>query len=129
MAQAQKELDPKKSTGKVLLRKKLNAEIRKTADMKEGDTFQGKYVDFNERPWNQIDKETGEIETKAIPQFIFEKENGERVILMGDAGLKNCMGNAGVSKGDFIEIVKMGMQDLGGGRRVNQYDIFQLTAQ
>lgn len=129
MAKAQNTEVTKKEGAKVVLRKKLNAEIKKTADMKPGDTFSGKYIDFNERPWNQVDKETGEIETKAIPQFIFENAGGERVILMGDAGLKNCMANAGVTKGDTIEIVKMGMQDLGGGRRVNQYDIFQLTEQ
>lgn len=114
------------------LRKKVTAKIMKTADMKPGDTFRGKFVSQTERPW--VDKTTGE--EKIIPQFNFdsidmvdEAGNPDRIVLLGDAGLKNAMVSAAVEPGDVIEIEKHEQVDLGGGRRANQYDIFQLTPQ
>lgn len=108
------------------LRKKVTALIKKSSDMNPGDTFQGKFISQTERPW--VDKTTGE--EKIIPQFNFsDLTTGERVVMLGDAGLKNAMTSAAVEAGDVIEIQKLEQVELGGGRRANQYDIFQLTPQ
>jgi len=112
---------------KVIFRRaaKITAKIQKTADMKVGEVFRGKYVSFTERPW--LDKTTGE--EKIIPQYNFEDlENGERLVLLGDAGLKNAMISAAVEPGDRIEIEKHEQVELTAGRRANQYDIYQLSA-
>ena len=93
MAKAQAANETQEKSGKVMLRKKVTAKITKTADMKTGDTFKGKFISQTERPW--VDKTTGE--EKMIPQFNFNDiETGERVVLLGDAGLKNAMTSAAV---------------------------------
>ena len=115
-------------TKKVVFRraKKVTAKIVKTADLKPGETIRGKYVGFSERPW--LNKETGE--EKTIPQYTFEDlETTERFVVMGDAGFKNAMISAAIEANDIIEVEKHPQVDLGGGKRVNQYDIFQLAAQ
>lgn len=115
-------------TKKVIFKraKKVTAKIIKTADLNPGDTIRGKYIGFSERPW--LDKETGE--EKTIPQYTFEDlENAERFVVMGDAGFKNAMIGASVEPNEVIEIEKHEQVDLGGGKRVNQYDIYQLAAQ
>lgn len=111
-------------TTKNYTRKKVTAKIIKLADLKPGQKIMGRYTNHNTRPW--LDKETGE--EKEINQFHFENpENGERFLVFADAGFVNAMSSAAVEKGDLIEAEKLEMVDLGGGRRVNQYDIFQLT--
>lgn len=108
------------------LRKKVTAKIMKTADMDVGAKFVGKFISQTERPW--LDKTTGE--EKMIPQFNFsDLESGERVVLLGDAGLKNAITSAAVEPNDVIEIEKLEQVELTGGRRANQYDVFQLTPQ
>ena len=102
-------------------RKKITTDIIKAADMKTGEKVEGVYKGFTERPW--LDKADGE--EKMIPQFAFERADKSRFLLMGDAGLKNAIFNSGVKEGDDIEIVKLDKVDLGGGKRVNQYEIFQ----
>lgn len=103
--------------------KKITAEIVKLSDFDAGHTVQGKYITKTERPWT--DKSTGE--EKIIPVFVFENQNGERFNIFGDAGLVNAMSGAAVKENQWIEIEKLDQVDLGGGKRVNQYDIFELT--
>ena len=103
--------------------KKITAEIVKLSDFDAGHTVQGKYITKTERPW--IDRTTGE--EKIIPVFVFENQNGERFNIFGDAGLVNAMSGAAVKENQWIEIEKLDQVDLGGGKRVNQYDIFELT--
>ncbi len=104
-------------------RKKLTAKIMKCADLEVGQEVSGTFTGDSERPW--MDKESGE--EKMIPQYHFEDPTTkERFVLFGDAGLRNAMTSAGVQKGDKIAIQKLDKVDLGGGRRVNQYDIYQL---
>lgn len=107
-------------------RKKLNATVVSAAKMAVGEELTGTFIELTERPWQEVDKETGEVTEKHIPQALFEGEHGARTILMGNAGLKNALLNAGVKKGDKIAVVKMPKSDLGGGRTVNNFDIFAL---
>lgn len=108
----------------MIQRRKLNARIVKLSDLEPGEKVVGKYLGQSERPW--LDKETGE--EKIITQFLFEESGSDaRFMVFGDAGFKNTFSSAGVTKDDVIEIEKLEMKDLGGGRRVNQYDIYQLS--
>lgn len=91
--------------------------------MKSGDEVEGKYVGKNTGPW--IDKATGE--EKELTRLFFEKEDGQKFILFEDGGLRNALANAMVKEGDFVVIKKLEKTDLGGGRSVNQYDIFQYS--
>ena len=102
-------------------RKKLNAEVLKLSDEDVGFSFKGKLMGESDRPWT--DPKTGEV--KNIHQYLFEKDNGERVVVFGDGGLNNVMNAACIEKGAKIEIVKLGQKDISGSRRVNQYDIFE----
>lgn len=106
-------------------RKKITAQILKFSDYPVGHKFQGVLVAMGqERPW--VDKTTGE--QKNIPLFTFEdKETKERTTVFGDSGLVNAMTSAGCTPGDWLEIEKLEQVDLGGGKRVNQYDIYQLA--
>lgn len=107
-----------------LKRKKITAEIVKLSEMDAGDSITGIYKGQSKRPWT--DKSTGEV--KEITQVLFENpENQERYNVFADAGFLNALSAAGVKENTLIEVVKLEMVDLGGGRRVNQYDIFELT--
>lgn len=98
--------------------RKISTDVLK---LEPGDKIEGIYLDQNERPW--ADKTTGEAKT--ITALLFEKDNKERVIVFQDAGLKSAMQNAMIKVGDHVVIEKKAKTDLGGGRSVNQYDIFQ----
>lgn len=102
---------------------KITAEILKFSDHEAGFTFQGKYLEKTERPW--MDKESGE--EKIIPVFQFETDKGTRVNVFGDAGLVNAINGASVKPGQWIEIEKAEQIELKGGRRVNQYEIYELN--
>lgn len=106
-------------------RKKITAQIVKMADLKTGETVKGKYLGQSEREW--FDHTDGQ--TKMIPQFHFEAMNQDknRFNVFGDAGLKNAMSSAGVTEGQFIEIEKCDQKDIGNGRRVNSYEIYELN--
>lgn len=88
--------------------------------MEPGDTLEGKYLTQTTGPW--LDKATGE--EKELTRLFFEMENGEKVIIFQDGGLRNAMSNAMVKEGDVIRIEKLEKAPLHGGRSVNQYDIF-----
>lgn len=90
--------------------------------MEPGDEVEGKYVGKTSGPW--IDKKTGE--EKELTRLFFEKPDGTKFIIFEDGGLRNCLANAMVKEGDHILIKKLEKTDLGGGRTVNQYDIFQV---
>lgn len=103
--------------------KKVNAEILKFSAHKPGFTFRGKLLGRSEKPW--VDKDDGE--EKIIPVFHFENETHERINVFGDAGLVNAISGANIQEGQWIEIEKGEQHDLGGGKRVNQYNIYELT--
>lgn len=101
--------------------KKLNAETVKLSKMKVGTELEGI---FKSRGTKQItDKETGEL--KAVPNFIMEKEGGERFTFLADAGFISTFEDCGIEEGNYIKVVKGEQADIGNGRRVNTYDIFK----
>lgn len=97
--------------------KKRNATILK---MEAGDKFTGIFKGKSVAPW--LDHATGE--TKDLTRLHFISENGERVVIFEDAGLRNAMANSQVLEDETITLVKLEKTDLKGGRSVNQWDIY-----
>lgn len=109
---------------KAPIRKKITAEIIKMADKKAGETITGKFLEQTQREW--FDDKDGE--TKMIPVFHFENiQTKERFNVFGDAGLVNAMNGASVKPNMIIEIEKQAKKDIGGGRSVNSYEIYELN--
>lgn len=97
--------------------KKVSVEILKLEPSESAEgTLKGKTTG----PWT--DKATGE--ERELTRLHFEREDGSKFIIFEDGGLRNAMANAMVKEGDFIRIVKGEKTPMGGGRTVNQYDIF-----
>lgn len=88
--------------------------------MEPGDTFEGTFKGRTEGPW--VDKTTGE--EKSLVRLHFTREDGTKAILFEDGGLRNSLANAMVKEGDFIRLVKGEKSSLGGGRTVNQWDVY-----
>ena len=107
-------------------RRKITAAIIKSADLNPGDSVKGVFLGAGEREW--VDKANGG-EVKMIPTFFFQTSptDQSRFTLFGDAGLKNAITSANVQENAYIEIEKQEQVDLGSGKRVNNYDIFQLN--
>lgn len=104
-------------------KQKLTVEMVDLKDQGENASLVGVYRGQTTRPW--LEKSTG-VE-KPLTTVVFEDPNtGARSAMFQDAGLKNAMEQSLVKEGDFIEIVYLGKTDIGGGRTVNQYDIFAL---
>lgn len=105
------------TTPKKRVFKKATTEIVK---LEPGDKIQGKYVGKNTGP--RIDKQTGE--EKELTRLFFQRDDETKFILFEDGGLRNAMANAMVNEGDWLEIEKHEKTSIGGGRSVNQYDIY-----
>ncbi len=73
-------------------------------------------------PW--IDKQTGEEST--LTKLHFRRDDGSKFVIFEDGGLKNQLSNAMVNEGDYIQLKKGELASLGGGRTVNQWEIFQV---
>jgi len=106
-------------------RTKLTAEYVDMKDMGVHSKFLGRFIGSQTGPW--VDKTTGE--EKTLTKLIFDKLSPEltilgRCILFQDRGLEKAMEDAVVVPGSAIELEYLGQLDLGGGKRVNQYDIF-----
>lgn len=97
--------------------KKATAEIIK---LQAGEAVEGIFTGSMDGPW--MDKKTGE--EKTLTRLYFTKTDGEKFILFEDGGLRNAMANAGVKENMLIRIEKGEKAALGGGRSVNQYDIY-----
>lgn len=97
--------------------KKRNARIVK---LEAGERFTGTFVGRNFAPWTN--KENGEV--KDLFRLHFLAEDGERVVVYEDAGLKNAMINSLVTEGEKITLVKLDKLALEGDRSVNQWDIY-----
>ena len=97
--------------------KKSNADIKK---LSPGDKIEGFYRGQTTAPW--LDKVTGEM--KDLTRLHFETDKLEKFIIFQDGGLKNAMANAMVKEGDYIMVEKLETTPLGGGREVNNYNIY-----
>lgn len=101
---------------------KLNLDIRQGLLEKEGDSLAAVYLAtiFG----TKLDKQTGE-ERELNKLVLLDPTTGDRYMIFQDAGIKKAM-EGSVDVGDFIELVYMGTKDIGNGKRLNTYDIFQL---
>lgn len=70
----------------------------------------------------KVDKKTGE--ESELTRLFLQKDNGDKIIVFEDGGMRNALANAMVKEGDYVKIVKLEKSSLGGGRTVNNYDIF-----
>lgn len=111
-----------KSTNKEYTRKKISVPI-----IKIGDDGLLRGVLLGTRTTDIMDKETGELKEVSVLMFSPEPESDERFQMLADRGLVNALKWADVKDGDFIEVQKLEKKDLGGGKTVNQYDVFQLS--
>lgn len=104
---------------------KLNAEVVKLSELEAGESVKGKYLGSAVRPW--VDHQTGA--TKELTSHVFEKldKTGERFSVFEDAGLRSALAASLVKEGQRIEIVKGEQVALGGGKRVNTYDVYPLN--
>lgn len=99
---------------------KVNVDIKKLE--KAGESFIGKLTGTSERPWKEVNRETGAVVEKVIKQYHFTDTQGKNpFIYFGDAGFVNTMLSANIKEGDVIRATKEGMTDLGGGKKVNDY--------
>ena len=106
--------------GKTL--KKVSATQIKLADQPAGFELEGIYVGMATRDW--VDKE-GEV--KPMFTLIIENSKGERVKCLADAGLRTALEDALVQAGDWFKAVKGEKQNIGKGRTMNTWDVFQFV--
>lgn len=100
--------------------KKATAEIIK---MEPGQTVEGTLKGKTTGPW--MDKATGE--EKELTRLHFVRDDGTKFIIFEDGGLRNALANAMIKDGDYIRLQKHEKVPMGGGRTVNQYDIFTVN--
>lgn len=99
--------------------KKVDVEIKK---LEANESFIGKLTGISERPW--IDKKTGE--EKTLLQYSFTDAQGENpFVYFADGGFKNVMTTANIKEGEVIKVVKLEKTSLGGGRTVNNYELYK----
>lgn len=93
--------------------------------VKAGEKFRGVYL--KKENIEVLDKKTGEL--KPVPRLTFQRApNSEaKFFLLADKGLMTALSWCDVKEGDFIEVEKLEKKDIGGGRTVNQYDVYQLS--
>lgn len=108
--------------------KKLTAAKIDLAAQKAGFEFEGKFVAFSEsKPFFQVN-EKGEKVEKTLTNAIFEQDDGERLTVIADAGLKGAMEESLVTQGMNILVRKGEKVPLKkGNRMMNQYEIFSVT--
>ncbi len=102
--------------------KKVSATQVKLADKAPGFELEGKFVGINQSQF--VDKEG---EEKVLHTMILEREDGERLKFLADAGLRTAIQDAMIQPGDHFKAVKCDKIDIGRGRTLNQWDIFQFS--
>lgn len=113
------------STKRVL--KKLSAAKIDLAAQSAGFELEGKFIGFSEsKPFKVVDEDTGETKEKTLTNAIFEQDDGERLTVIADAGLKGTMSDSLVTVGMKILIRKKDKVKLKGAKTMNQYDIFEV---
>ena len=63
-------------------------------------------------------------EIKQVPSYHFDLEDGSKITVLGDSGLKNEMETLNPDVGTLMKIEHTGKKDLGGGKTLNTYDIY-----
>lgn len=102
--------------------KKVSATQIRLSEQKVGFELEGKFIGMTVR--EQAD---GEGEIKKLHTMIIENATGERIKCLADAGLRTALEDAMVQSGDWFKAVKGEKMNIGGGRTMNQWDIFQFA--
>lgn len=102
--------------------KKVSARQIKLSDQPTGFVLEGKYVGTNQSEF--VDKE-GELST--MHTMIIENELGERTKFLADAGLRTSLADSMIQPGDYFKAIKLEKLSIGGGRTMNQWDIYTLA--
>lgn len=112
-----------KQTEQEYTRKKLV--VPDMLKIKTGEKFRGVFL--KKETIEVMDKKTGEL--KGVPRLTFLRNpnSEEKFFFLADRGLITALSWCDVKEGDFIEVEKLDKKDIGGGRTVNQYDIYQLN--
>lgn len=100
--------------------KKVSAAQIKLADKPVGFELEGRFVGINQSTY--VDSNG---EEKMLHTMIIENESGERTKFLADAGLRGALNDAMVVKGDWFKAVKGEKENIGKGRTMNVWDIFQ----
>lgn len=103
--------------------KKVSADQIKLSDKPVGFRIKGHYLGTATR--ESVDKE-GEVKTLHT-MIIEDKKGGNRTKFLADAGLRMALEDALVQKGDYFEAVKGAKIEIGSGRTMNTWDIFQFA--
>lgn len=103
---------------------KRNIPILKFGVDHDVPTIEGKFLGL--RTEEVTDKMDGEVKERT--RAIFQDLKGvEKFQVWTNAGLKNALSMSDVKEGELIRITHLGLKELGGGRTVNQYDVYSLN--
>lgn len=112
----------KKEDAKGVL-KKVSADQIKLSDKPAGFRLTGLYVGISTR-----ERANDEGEIKTLHTMVIEhKTTGVRTKFLADAGLRMALEDAMIQKGDYFEAVKCEKINIGSGRTMNTWDIFQFS--
>lgn len=93
---------------------------REIVKFKDQNEVVGTFTGTRER--EVTDRDTGELKT--ITDICLDEYGSNRKIAVArDAGLRVAFSSADVKEGELVKIVKEGQTDLGGGKRVNNYNV------
>ena len=103
--------------------KKVSANEINVAKQAVGFEIEGKLVGITQKEHTTM--EDGDAVVKTLHMMVIEGSNGERTKFLADAGLRNALEDCMVHPGDWFKAVKGEKRDIGKGRTMNQWDIFQ----
>lgn len=99
---------------------KRTCDVIKLSKLEEGAEVVGRYSHQRER--ELTDKATGLV--KMVPEFVLLADNGDKFSFLGDSGFVSEFHNADIKENELMKIIKGPQVDIGGGKRVNQYEIY-----
>lgn len=97
--------------------------VAKILRLENGEEFTGKYLGITTRDY--MDRKFNEGEIIALTSYIFSNKDGSRFMYRGDSGFKTAFESSLVQIGETIRVVKGDKEDIGDGKSVNTYEIFE----
>mgnify|MGYP000944308689 CR=1 FL=1 len=92
------------------------------SELEEGDELVGHFCFNKEIPIK--DRETGHLKEVMSYTLAQVSDQKDKFSFIGDAGFNMEFNNANIKENDLIKIVKGDKVSLGGGKKVNTYQIF-----
>lgn len=100
--------------------RKVSATQIKLSEKPAGFSIEGKLVTISKR--ETVDAE-GEV--KEMHTMVIETDAGERLKFLADGGIRTQIADCAIMPGDWFKAVKGEKINIGRGRSMNQWDIFQ----